>query len=153
MAMAHICTFCGVVSQSLRWPYRQVSFPKARRNARNDTEVQLKCLLPCLIAVVEHQLSQLLTSERKVVMEPSHATSKASCTYVLRTDWHLMCLYFWSCVTVFVLYDEDTMVTFVTFPACVSLRNRDFTLLVACVEWKSLNLDGLVSWIGSISLY
>ena len=22
-------------------------------------------------------------------------------------------------------YDEDTMVTFVTFPACVSLRNRD----------------------------
>ena len=86
MAMAHICTFCGVVSQSLRWPYRQVSFPKARRNAGNDTEVLLKCLLPCLIAVVEHQLSQLLTSERKVVMEPSHSTSKASCMYCGQID-------------------------------------------------------------------
>ena len=49
-------------------------------------EMTLKCLLPCLIAVVEHQLSQLLTSERKVVMEPSHATSKASCVYCGQID-------------------------------------------------------------------
>ena len=49
-------------------------------------EMTLKCLLPCLIPVVEHQLSQLLTSERKVVMEPSHDTSKASCVYCGQID-------------------------------------------------------------------